>query len=142
MLLMHYVPLTDMKEVCDNKIAELEMKVLTLEAKEKYQLNLFLSFTEQLHSISSGIQLCTITYEHIRYVVWTTYISLSNNSTPKGRYLRMYVHTDVHMQIYVRTYIGISTYWLTQGILPLYYSSLYSRHALLTLYFVKHTSKQ
>ena len=44
-----------MKEEFDNKTAELEVKILALEAKESYQQYLFLSFLQRLHSISSGI---------------------------------------------------------------------------------------
>ena len=47
--------INEMKEEFDNKTAELEVKILALEAKESYQQYLFLSFLQQLHSISSGI---------------------------------------------------------------------------------------
>ena len=53
---------TDTKEECDNKREELEMKILALEAKEKYRQYIFLSFMEQLHSISSGI--CTFMHNN------------------------------------------------------------------------------
>ena len=67
--------INEVKEEFDNKTAELEMKIVALEAEANYRQYLFLSFMHQLYSISSGRYTTYAQLRHYQHSI-STYISL------------------------------------------------------------------